>query len=1039
MPLRVRCPQCQKSSQFSDSDAGLTALCVACGARFTIPDQSSPEFQAAQVPRENELAHAAQAVAAMLPATPINPPPIAPHTPNPTPDTPQPTPPIRPLTPLSSRPHPVLYTLLGAACTVLIVLAAVIFYVLKPTWEDDHRARLRQLKADAEELAIDGKLPQAYDTYRQLDLLIAGRAIKDRGLASDMEAARAAQAELFKILFNQSASAYGAQAKPVPTTPATKPIQTANTNPPANQDNTVSQNWPAYQPTPIRTTPKPLVKNTAPEPVTSEKPNPLDNIPAKPVVPKPTITVRPPDNSGAVVQRQRPDVRVRRLRAQQGDSVTDEEIGRAIQSAVNHLINQFQDGRLRGGGGRQDAYYAGLNALCVYALLQSSYAIKDERLNPKGPFMKDLISKMKDSSMEQGPVTYARGIRATALALIHRSEDKEALKADVAYLINSHNGGAYTYQALGRRGNYPNARAEGPWDNSNSQYGLLGVWSGAEVGVEVNNAYWQAVESHWTRSQLNNGEWDYSGYGGSGPGRLSMTLAGLASLFVTHDYLDAPKFGTAVGREPFSKPLLKGLSYLEQGDNSVSINGGYSLYGLERVGLASGFKYFGNHNWYPELARAVVNSQAADGGWGSQVETAYHLLFLARGRHPVLMNKLRYEGPWANRPRDLANLARFASKELERQLNWQVVPLSREWTDWNDSPILYISSHLPPKFSDEQIDKIRSFVLAGGMLFTQADGNAIPASAEFERLAKKLFPKYEMKDLPADHEIFNILYKPSPRPNLRHVSNGSRVLMVHSPSDITGSWQLRQDKSKRSLFELGTNLFLYAAGKGDLKNRLASSYIAPPRSEPGGGVLKIARLKYPSNWDPEPIAWTRFTRYFQHETDVGLNLDTIELDELQPTSAHLAVLTGTAPYAFTDREIASVRGFVEAGGILLIDSTGGTPEFTDSARTLLQKAFPADRPQLVARNHPMMSSGPPGMDDLSTPLVRPFTKSKSGGFSGRIEQVHFGKGRAILSPLDLTSGLLGANTWGIHGFDPVYACELVKNILIWSATSMKDE
>src|SRR5437762_10495659 len=37
MAFKVRCEQCGKVSQFSQSDAGMTALCVACGARFTIP------------------------------------------------------------------------------------------------------------------------------------------------------------------------------------------------------------------------------------------------------------------------------------------------------------------------------------------------------------------------------------------------------------------------------------------------------------------------------------------------------------------------------------------------------------------------------------------------------------------------------------------------------------------------------------------------------------------------------------------------------------------------------------------------------------------------------------------------------------------------------------------------------------------------------------------------------------------------------------------------------------------------------------------
>src|SRR5439155_5900931 len=216
-----------------------------------------------------------------------------------------------------------------------------------------------------------------------------------------------------------------------------------------------------------------------------------------------------------------------------------------------------------------------------------------------------------------------------------------------------------------------------PWDNSNSQYGLLGVWAGAEVGVEVPQKYWKDVRQHWTECQLPSGQWSYAP---SFDASYSMTCGGIASLLVAHDYLEAPLLGTRLAPvKPYDDATTAGLAFLEDGDNSIDmlqtardtlLIAGYNLFGLERVGLASGLKYFGAHDWFAELSARILPAQWPNGAWGrtdqgqeAVIDTAYIVLFLSRGRHPIIMNKLRYEGPWTNRPRDIANLAAFASRE----------------------------------------------------------------------------------------------------------------------------------------------------------------------------------------------------------------------------------------------------------------------------------------------------------------------------------------------------------------------------------------
>src|SRR5262249_24315668 len=149
--------------------------------------------------------------------------------------------------------------------------------------------------------------------------------------------------------------------------------------------------------------------------------------------------------------------------------------------------------------------------------------------------------------------TYTRALRANALALYNRPQDKDVLSSDVEYLVSSQMDGAYGYglsvieslggNVVGRpvqprlgRGQAPLSPG-GPhwWDNSNSQYGLLGVWAGADAGIEILGSYWEKVRDHWVKSQLSDGEWSYRPREGATP---TMTAAGTASLFVVDEYLD---------------------------------------------------------------------------------------------------------------------------------------------------------------------------------------------------------------------------------------------------------------------------------------------------------------------------------------------------------------------------------------------------------------------------------------------------------------------------------------------------------------------
>ena len=131
--------------------------------------------------------------------------------------------------------------------------------------------------------------------------------------------------------------------------------------------------------------------------------------------------------------------------------VTDEQVGIAINRGVDFLLSNFDHAQLKpidGEGGPID--HAGLNALCVDALLEAQLATHDPRLKPNEPFMKAVLDHLEheplqETNGEAAPLTYAHAMRAVALAVNNRPEDHAVLVADVEWLLRANRDGAYTF------------------------------------------------------------------------------------------------------------------------------------------------------------------------------------------------------------------------------------------------------------------------------------------------------------------------------------------------------------------------------------------------------------------------------------------------------------------------------------------------------------------------------------------------------------------------------------------------------------------
>lgn len=126
----------------------------------------------------------------------------------------------------------------------------------------------------------------------------------------------------------------------------------------------------------------------------------------------------------------------------------------------------------------------------------------------------------------------------------------------------------------------------------------------------------------------------------------SMTTSGVAALVICKDALEAAGKYKPL-RKKVDQAIRDGCAWLAY-NFTVSGNPGssawhyYYLYGLERAGVLSLARQFGQHKWYEEGVAYIVGAQSADGSWPAQghcsqlSNTCFALLFLKRATTPII-------------------------------------------------------------------------------------------------------------------------------------------------------------------------------------------------------------------------------------------------------------------------------------------------------------------------------------------------------------------------------------------------------------------
>lgn len=690
--------------------------------------------------------------------------------------------------------------------------------------------------------------------------------------------------------------------------------------------------------------------------------------------------------------------------------ISADQVRQAIDRGVAYLKReQREDGSWPDPVG----YPGGITALCTLALLNSGVPPADRQVQASLNYLRKLAPAMTYSTALQTMVFCAAEPK-TNLQLIRRN----ALWFQQQQKRNGAMKGAWGYP-----------QAEG--DNSNSQFALLALHEAERVGVSVNDQTWRLALDYWTRSQNPNGSW---GYKPGLPGTGSMTCAGVAAMIITTDRLnrgDAGVDGNRIrccGAQQDHQPIERALSWFGR-NFSINVNPGshgaqgwllYYLYGIERVGRLTNHRLIGKHDWYREGAEVLVKNQDdLSGFWkgtghaedNPHVASSLALLFLSKGRRPVLAAKLKHEplADWNHHRSDLGNLTGYVEKHWGRDLTWQVIDSeAASVEDLREAPVLYISGQLHPEFTDEQVKRLREYVNEGGFIFAEAccDGDGFDQG--FRELAKRMFPEpeYALHLLPKEHPAYSAEERVDVKyidPELYGIDVGCRTSVIYAPKNLRLSclWELARPGREQKYSEqvqgtidagmaIGINVLAYATNREvKYKLELERSVDLDETEDPfERAKLYIAAIQHNGGWNAAPGALPNLLRVISHETGLRVSTEQRELSlgEARLFAYPIVFLHGRQSFRFSDAERKRLRTYVERGGVVIGDAICGSEEFAKSFRAEMAAIFRDHPLEAIPATHRMFTTSLGGFD-LKTVSRREPHRAAGGPLKTGVRQV----------------------------------------------------
>jgi len=318
---------------------------------------------------------------------------------------------------------------------------------------------------------------------------------------------------------------------------------------------------------------------------------------------------------------------------------------------------------------------------------------------------------------------------------------------------------------------------------------------------------------------------------------------------------------------------------------------------------------------------------------------------------------------WNATPNDVNNLLKHMKAQVDADYQMEVRTLDEVDTAPEKNPVLYRSGHYNFSYTPAEREKLRKYLLAGGMIIYNTGLGSMPFYRSVVRELALIFPEQPVQRLSSDHPIFHayydvdrVEYTPAVRqagyqgnePWFDAVEINCRVVALVSRWGMAVGWQDSvkdeyQAYQQVSAFRLGINIFAYASAmRAWAKNAAQAMQFTDPEQTTADKV-SIAQIMYEGVWKTRHAGISVLLQTFNHKTHVPVQfgLEERRLTDPRVFNAPLLYLTGHEAFTLSPEEQAGLRRYLENGGFLFAEACCGRKGFDLAFRKMIKAVLPS--------------------------------------------------------------------------------------------------